>query len=191
LIGIDLEKSEAADISIVTAVATKAASTSVAHPELVFAGIHVFGEHAVVVRVVVAAGNGFDVLFNKGVSEVGVEAGSCHDFFPTAHDRALSVAVLWEWNVNECHVEMSVSVAAVRLFQTLGGVLEPTDLTGLDPVIAFELGFVRRIGVGIEEVERDGGMLVVALSQYLNIVVADTIDLVGAGLGQRVGKRFV
>ena len=79
----------------------------------------------------------------------------------------------------ECHVQVFVRVLAVGVLQSLGSVLEPGNLVWLDPVVASIMGFIRRVGVGIEHVECQGGMLAV-MCLHLDEVVANSFNSVWA-----------
>ena len=69
-------------------------------------------EEAVVIDVVVAAGDGEDVVFDQGVFEAGVETrrGRAFGGAAGAGDELSEVAVFGEGDVNECHVEVMVGV---------------------------------------------------------------------------------
>ena len=92
--------------------------------------------------------------------------------------------------MDKSHVEVYVCIFLVGLFQALCRGLEPVDLVRFDPVVAPVLAFVGRVGMGVEHVECKRGVLGGTRRKDFKDVVANTINVGWAGLGERVGQIF-
>lgn len=75
-------------------------------------------------------------------------------------------------------------VVLVGFLKILSSGLKPTYLIRFNPIIALEVSLVWRIAMGIEEIEGECRVLIVAMSKHFDVVVAYTFDSVGACLGE-------
>lgn len=73
---------------------------------------------------------------------MGVESRGGNGLSPVSNAFVFDIAILWKWDMDESHVEMLVSVMAMRFLQALSGGLEPVDLIWLEPVVATVVGLV-------------------------------------------------
>lgn len=178
-------------IAPITTIPAEAATAGIAHPQRRGARVFVFREAAVVVDVVVAAADSEDAFFDEGGCEAGVEAGGGGRFGvgTCAVGDEVEGAVFGEGDMDEGHVHVGVRVARVRwaVFELLGDGVEPVDLGLFEPVVAAELALVGAVAVRVEQVERHGGMGGSAAGEDFEVVVADAVDVRGAGGGK--GER--
>jgi hypothetical protein len=121
-----------------------------------------------------------NTLLNEGIMESSVINGSGDALFPFPEAGLIPICVLDQGNVYEGNIHVSMGISIVVLLEACTGLLEPVNLARLNPVIARVVTLVRRIRVCVEEVDCQGGMVVVTTSQDFNIVVPDAVDVCGA-----------
>lgn len=198
-IRVHLPHPDAAVKATIPGVPAKARAASVAHPgprrlapRAGLGGRRRF-ECAVVVDVVMSTADGHDALFGERGVEARVEARRRDALAPATVVRCVAagddigcVSVFRQWDVDEGHIEVDVAVLRVLLLQAPDRVAEPVDLRLLQPVVALEVLFVRRVCVRVEEIKRDSRVLAGAWSEHFDVVVAYAVDVVRAGLGEGI-----
>lgn len=92
--------------------------------------------------------------------------------------------------MNKGNVHVPVAVLVVGVAQAVGGLFEPFDLVGLDPVVARVFPLVGRVRMSVKEVDGNGRMISGAAAENLNIVVAGAVNFSRASLGKRVRERL-
>lgn len=117
---------------------------------------------------------------------MGVEGRSSDGLSPISNTLVVGVAVFWERDVNECHVEMLMGVVTMRFLQAFSSGFEPVDLVRLEPVVSAVVGFVWRVGVGVKEVQGQGRVLA-AVRLNLDEVVSHAFYSVGTGFADGEG----
>lgn len=85
------------------------------------------------------------------------------------------------------HIHVNVGVFLVFPPKALGGVLEPANLTRLDPVVASELAFIRRVRMGINEIECKSRVGALATVEDFDNIIPDPVNVFGARCCKRVG----
>lgn len=88
------------------------------------------------------------------------------------------------------NVHVAVCVLHMLRLEAGSSALEPADLTGLYPVVAREVALIGAVGVGIQEVDGEGGVVRCASGQNFHIVIPYAINVVGASHRERVGKSL-
>jgi hypothetical protein len=183
---VDIPDSHPTMEATVASIAAEATATCVTHPRTdVFALGSILGlrsEGAVIVDMVMATAYGNNALFFQCFVEARVEAwcGARFSEFTTSDEIALH-GELRKRYVDEGHIEMDVSILGVLRLEALSGLGKPLDLVRLDPIVTSISLLIRTVAVRVEEIQSDGRVLRRRLGQDLDIVVADSINVVGSG----------
>lgn len=122
--------------------------------------------------------------------ESGVVDGGCDALFPFSHAGLVPIGVFYQGDMYKGNIHVSMGVSIVVLLQVRMGLFKPVNLIGLDPVVAREMTLIGGVRMRVEEVDCQGGVVVVATGQDFDVVVADAVDVCGAGLREGVREGF-
>lgn len=106
-----------------------------------------------------SSANDANISVDEHVFEPAVEFRGSGSLAVFPNDGSTGGAVFGEWYVNECHVEVDKGVAGSVVFERCVCLFEPVNLRRFDPIVAIVVPFVGAVGMCIEEVDRDSGMV--------------------------------